>query len=245
MIFNGNDAWFIPPTSKYGLSRVNSNDLHLGDFTFLVRVKVDWDFLIPNTKTQEVGIMIKNGKHLGISIAKTGNNYRILKGMCWTEKRNDTEIIGEPSENATYEQILLPLNAETDISNDYMDISISFNLTKKLFKLSANDFEISQEFIYDLADYSSSWLWVGVANPLDSCPEEHRHYFKGDISFCGVFQTYMDSKDIKRAFDGKWEKSDRPVAVYNFEKLTPYKVLDITKNGNNLINYDKRWMTEN
>jgi len=119
------------------------------------------------------------------------------------------------------------------------------NLAKKLFKVSANDFEISQEFIYDLADYSSSWLWVGVANPLDSCPEEHRHYFKGDISFCGVFQTYMDSKDIKRVFDGKWEKSDRPVAVYNFEKLTPYKVLDITKNGNNLINYDKRWMDEN
>ena len=244
MILNGSDAWFVPPTSRYGLSRVNSKDLHLADFTFLARVKVDWDFLVPESKTQEGGIMIKNGKHLGLYVAKTGNDYRILKGMCWTEKRNDT-LISEPSIDINSEQILIPLNSDENISDDYMDISISFNVMKKEFKVTANNFEITKEYSNDLIDYSSSWLWVGVANPLESCPEEHRHYFKGDISFCAVFQKYMDSKDIKRVFEGNWDKSDRPVAVYDFNKFTPYKVLDITKNGNNLINYDKKWMDEN
>lgn len=236
MIFNGSDAWFIPPTSRYGLSRVNSKDLHLADFTFLARIKVDWDYMVPESITQEGGIMIKNGKHLGLSVVKTGDNYRVLKGICWTEDSN---------QNIKPEQILIPLNSEENISDDYIDVAFSVNILKKEFKVTANNFEKTGEFTQELTDYSSSWLWIGVANPLDSCPEEHRLYFKGDISFCAVFQKYMDLKDIKKAFVGQWDKSDRPVAVYNFTKFTPYKVLDITKNGNNLINYDKKWMDEN
>ena len=245
MIFTGNDAWFIPPTSRYGLSRVSSQDLHLTDFTFCARIKIDWDFLIPETNTQEAGIMIKNGKHLGLSIAKTGDNYRILKGMCWTEESKPIEGSSKPFVLSNSEQILIPLNAGLDISEDYIDISLSFNIQDKKFKLTANNFEKTQTYTGDLWDYTASWLWIGVANPLDSCPDEHKHYFKGDIPFCGVFQKYMDMEDIKRIFDGNWEKTDKPISIYNFKNTTPYKSLDITKNGNNLIKYDKRWMDEN
>ena len=79
MILNGDSAWFVPPTSRYGLSKVSSRELTNSSFTFLCQVKVDWSKMTENTNTQEAAIMIKNGKHLGISVAKTGNNFRIVK----------------------------------------------------------------------------------------------------------------------------------------------------------------------
>lgn len=245
MIFNGTDAWFVPPTSRYGLSKVSSKDLHLNDFTFCARIKVDWDFLVPESKTQEAGIMVKNGKHLGLSVAKSGDNYRMLKGMCWTEESKKIEGSDKPFIVTKPEEIFIPLNAQTDISEDYIDMAISFNLTEKKFKVVANDFEKTQTYDNDLVDYTASWLWIGVCNPLDSCPEDHRQYFKGDIAFSAVFQKYMEYDDIKRIFDGGWSKNDKPIAVYDFKDVTSYKALDITKNGNNLIKYDKTWMDEN
>lgn len=235
MIFSGRDAWFVPPTSKYGLSKVDSKNLHLNDFTFLARIKVDWDFLQYGTDTDEAGIMVKNGKHLGITIAKTEDGHRILKAMCWTKS-------SIPDAEAECEQIFIPLDAYEKMCEDYMNIAFSINLTTKKFKIIVNDIEEIQEFNNELIDYTSSWAWIGCSNPLDTCPVGHRQYFKGEIHLCGVFQKYMELSDVKRIFNGGWAPSDKPITLCDFNRTTPYKALDITKNGNNLIKYDKTWM---
>ena len=63
MILNGNDVWFIPPTSRYALSKVSCKEVTTADFTFLCRVRVDWDKMKENSVTEESAVMIKNGKH--------------------------------------------------------------------------------------------------------------------------------------------------------------------------------------
>jgi hypothetical protein len=242
MIFNGTEAWFVPPTSKYGLNKIDAKDIQLNDFTFTARIKIDWDYMVPDTNTQEAGIMIKNGRHLGLSIAHTGHGYKLLKGMLWTKEIKTIAGTDKPFVAPKPEELIIPLNSHEDISNDYINVALSVNLSEKKFTLTANQFSKTQSFENELIDYSSSWLWVGCANALDSCPDDHKQYFKGDVEFCGIFQKYMDFDETQLVFDGKWDKNYKPVGVYDFKNLTPYKALDITKNGNNLIKYDITWM---
>jgi len=248
MIFNGAEAWFIPPTSRYGLSRVSSKELTNKDFTFLATVKINWDAMDVNDITHEAGILIKNGKHLGISACKTGDNYRVLKAQIWTylekkiEKSEKSFLVPKP------EEIFITLNQfNNDISEDYLNIAFAFDSKNKKFTLSAKSvfsdvIEKEHSFENELIDYTNSWLWVGCSNPLDSCPEDHRQYFNGEINYVGIFQKFLLIDEITDIFKNNWSKENEPICVYDFERNTPYKVLDITLNGNNLIKYDKAWM---
>ena len=49
-------------------------------------------------------------------------------------------------------------------------------------------------------DYSGSWLWVG-ANALNSCDEEHKHYYRGEISFVGVYGRYLSDDEIRKVYE--------------------------------------------
>jgi hypothetical protein len=61
----------------------------------------------------------------------------------------------------------------------------------------------------------------------------------------GVYQKYLTNIEIAKAFARIIEPEHKPIAYYDFIESTPYKVLDITNNGNNLNKYDKTWMESN
>jgi hypothetical protein len=237
MIFTGDIAWFVPPTSRYGLSRVSSKELTNSDFTFMCKIKVDWNKMTENTMTQEAGIMIKNGKHLGISIAKTGDNFRIIKGEAWT--KTDNPEVDEIN------QIILPVNDfknSRDISEEELNITFSCDIINKKLRLIVNNIVNIIDLKGDLIDYVASWLWIGCSNPLDSCPREHQHFFTGDIKFIAVAQKYLSTDEITLVYNKMDKPEHKIIGTYDFIESTPYKVLDTSDNGNNLIKYDKTWM---
>jgi len=240
MIINGDSVWFVPPTSRYGLSRISPKHLTNSDFTFLCQIKVDWSKMIENSDTQEAAIMIKNGKHLGMSLMKTGDNFRVIKGAVWVET-NTTE------EKGLYE-IIIPLNDTNqsyNISDDYINCVFSYDITNKKLRLIANDFNKIIDIPEKLIDYTLSWLWIGCANPLESVTNHHRHHFFGECTKIGIYQKYLTNDEIKDAFTNVINPEHKAIAYYDFKETTPYKILDITNNGNNLHKYDKEWMETN
>jgi hypothetical protein len=193
-----------------------------------------------NSNTQESGVMIKNGKHLGISVAKTGNNFRIVKGAVWVE--TDT------SEESGICEIIIPLNDvinTPDISDEYLNLVFSYDIINQKLQLIVNNRKKIIDVPNKLIDYTSSWLWIGCANPLESLPMEYRNYFFGEYKLIGIYQKCLTDYEIKDAFDKIIIPEHKPVAYYDFKEVTPYKILDITNNGNNLQKYDKEWMDVN
>ena len=57
----GDNAFFVPPKNRYGLSKKETFDLTEKDFTFTVKVKINWKSMITGTATHEGGIVAKNG----------------------------------------------------------------------------------------------------------------------------------------------------------------------------------------
>jgi hypothetical protein len=234
VLFNGSDGWFCPPRNKYGLSTKEIKDVTLDNFSFLARVKVDWSALDNNQPHREGGIIIKNGQHTGISAIKPDDEQCFIKGTVWTEL-NGERIATD---------ILLRVNWGPNDLTKELDIGFTYDKQNKKLSLYCSGQWDTNTFEGEIIDYSNSWLWVGVCNPLESCPPEFRHYFYGNMSYVGIYQSCLTKDEIKNTFsDLKNVNYDlSPVCVFNFEKQTPYKVLDITKNGNNIIKFDKTWM---
>ena len=241
MIFTGNTTWFVQPTSRYALNTVSPKHITKSNFTFMCKIKVDWEKMIEYTSTQEGGVMIKNGKHLGISVAKTGNDFRIIKGELWTKSNN--------SDGAEINQIIIPVNdvANTpDISEDDLNITFSCDIIGKKITLTVNNITKTTNLKGEIIDYSASWLWVGCCNALDSFPEETKYFFYGELSYAAIFAKALTARDIREVQHTPSSISKRltPTCAFDFKRQTPYKVLDIAGTGNHLIKFDKEWMDE-
>lgn len=234
-IFNGTDGWFCPPQNKYGLSTHEVKDITLNDFSFLARVKVDWNALDNNKPYRESGIIIKNGKHTGISAIKPDDRQCFIKGTVWTKLDSGEEVATD---------ILLRVNWGPNDLTKELDLGFSYNKENKKLSLYCSGQWEEKSFEGEIIDYSNSWLWVGVCNPLESCPPEFRHYFYGSMSYVGIYQYCLSKEQIINTFDNtkNVDHNLNPVCVLDFERQTPYKILDISKNGNNVIKFDKSWM---
>jgi hypothetical protein len=76
-------------------------------------------------------------------------------------------------------------------------------------------------------------------------PEEDKGFYCGDIEKFGVFGKAFNPDDVTRFFNTDFVledwKDDKPIAVCNFDKRTPYKFWDDALNGNYLIVYRQEW----
>ena len=106
----------------------------------------------------------------------------------------------------------------------------------------------------EIIDYRDSWIWVGANNSLDSCAVEHRGFLYGDISYISIFDEALTSQQTSDLFSMKNQKildvetvSKNTAAVYTFndDEMTPYKVYDISNNGNHMVLFDNKWMAKN
>ena len=77
MRLDKNNIYFLPPDNKNGLSTLPPNNLYLSDtFEFRVRFTID----IKECKDKDCGVIMMNGKHLGIRVY---NDY--LSASVWTQ----------------------------------------------------------------------------------------------------------------------------------------------------------------
>lgn len=240
MKFNGNSAWFVSPDNKYGLSKFPAKKITDGDFSFLAKIKPYWDKMNPNDKSREGGVIIKNGLHLGLSVIKPDNDHVYVKGTIWTI---DASLGSDGMKNT---DILVKVNNEEGDLEKKLEVGFSFKKSDKEFSVYCNGTWHSKKYEGTLLDYSNAWLWIGSSNPLESCPEDFMQFYNGEIYNIAIFYKALDKEEIYEIYDDFENISKRlkPVCAYDFKKQTPYKILDITENGNHLIRFDKEWMSQ-
>ena len=94
-------------------------------------------------------------------------------------------------------------------------------------------------------------MWVGAANAFNSCDDAHKHYYRGEISFVGVYGRYLSDDEIRKVYDNSqsvWHQKqlqdENTVLFSNLQTTTPYKIYDDSDNGNHLILYDEAWLKD-
>jgi len=233
LVFDGNDVWFCPPSNKNGLSKNPLSNITLDDFTFVTKVHIDWESIYDKSIRKEVGIVIKNGKHLGICANRFTKDSYYIKGTIWTRSEIGNDIPND---------IFLKVNPD-ELDNEFQ-LAFSYNKKRKKISLYCNGRHEETDFTGEIIDYTNSWLWLGAANAFENCSEDLRYYFYGNINYVGIFQHYFTSDDILETIMSPniINHKFKPLCIYNFENQTPFKVFDISKNGNHLTKFDKTWM---
>ncbi len=165
------NVYFLPPTNKNSLSTALPQ--FSGDVkSFEFKVKFKPDFSKAKSETP-YGIMMLNGKHLGISWYESDNGQSNIVGSLWTE--DELQQLFAP---LTYDRKTLKrVNDYTyahfivDIENGWMRLNNT--ATKKIRGKLSND-------------YRFSYLWLGCGNSFENCDEEYRWHFNGNISYAEV-----------------------------------------------------------
>ena len=206
------NVYFLPQSNKNSLSTALPQFSDgVKSFEFMVKFKPDFSKSKPDTN---YGIMMLNGKHLGISWLESEDGQSNIVGSLWTENGLQqvfsplTNYYGKRTEDYTFAHFTV------DIENGIM----------RLNNAAEEKASVSQKIKGKLSnDYKISYLWVGCGNNFENCDDEFRWNFDGDITYAEVI---IDGKTI---FKSKCEKK------------TKYKIYDESENGNHLIKYSSEW----
>lgn len=240
---SGDNAFFIAPKNRYGLSTNETFDLTEHDFTIMVRVKIDWDSMKAGTPTHEGGIVAKNGRHCGLSALKLSDNETYIKAQFWTWESREVGV--------EFRDVWIDVKS----NSEYMDIAMIHDKKNKKMIIDVDGNQKSIDYTGEIIDYSDSWIWVGANNSLDSCAPEHRGFLFGEVESISIYNCIVNTfeSEINNHLDVKTNEdllslpfNEEAAAVYSFteETKTPYKIFDISMNGNHMILFDKKWMAE-
>lgn len=165
------NVYFLPPTNKNSLSTALpqfSGDVK--SFEFKVKFKPDFS---KSKQGINYGIMMLNGKHLGISWLESEDGQSNIVGSLWTEE--EIQQIYSP---LTYNRNTLKRTNDytyahfiVDIENGWMRLNNT--ATKKIKGKLSND-------------YRFSYLWLGCGNSFENCDDEYRWNFYGNINYAEV-----------------------------------------------------------
>ena len=195
MIIDKENYYFIAPDNKNGLSVRPPRDLHLADtFEFEVNFIVDME----KCKGKSGGIVMMNGKHLGIHIWN-----KKLNGSVWTED----------GVFDTYQNV-----GSKDIECRF----ICDNKNKQI-SLIVGNIKTTTDFTGDLVDdYKYSYIWVGCGNGLKDIEEEFKNHFYGYINYLEIkrndkviFKSEFKKKTEFKVFDES--NSGNHLLKYNSE----------------------------
>ena len=195
MIIDKENYYFIAPDNKNGLSVRPPRDLYLADtFEFKVNFMVDME----KCKGKSRGIVMMNGKHLGIHI---WNKH--LNGSVWTE-----DGVFDTYQN---------------ISDKNVECRFICDNKNKQISLIIGDEKNTTDFTGNLLDdYKHSYIWVGCGNGLKDIEGEFRNHFYGEINFLEIkrddkiiFQSDFKKKTEFKVFDES--NSGNHLLKYNSE----------------------------
>ena len=195
MIIDKENYYFIAPDNKNGLSVRPPRDLYLSDtFEFKVNFTVDFE----KCQGKSRGIVMMNGKHLGIHIWN-----KKLNGSVWTED----------GVFDTYQNV-----GSKDIECRF----ICDNKNKQI-SLIVGNIKTTTDFTGDLVDdYKYSYIWVGCGNGLKDIEEEFKNHFYGYINYLEIkrndkviFKSEFKKKTEFKVFDES--NSGNHLLKYNSE----------------------------
>jgi len=176
MILDKDNYYFLAPDNKNGLSVRPPHNLYLAaKFEFKVKFKVDFE----KCKGETRGIVMMNGKHLGINI--------------WNDKLNGS-IWTEDGIFDSYVEI-------DDTYLGHIECTFICDNKNKQISLIVGDRKTTTDFTGDLVDdYKHSYIWVGCGNGHKDIDEEFKNQFFGDIYHLEV------KRDDKTIFKSNFKK---------------------------------------
>ena len=195
MIIDKENYYFIAPDNKNGLSVRPPRDLYLADkFEFKVNFTIDFE----KCQGESRGIVMMNGKHLGLNIWNDK-----LNGSVWTEDGIFT--------------------AYQNIDNKEIECRFICDNKNKQISLITGDEKTRIDFTGNLLDdYKHSYIWVGCGNGLKDVEDEFRNHFYGNIHFLEIkrndkviFQSDFTKKTEFKVFDES--NSGNHLLKYNSE----------------------------
>jgi len=217
------------------------------------------------------GIVVRNGAHFGmntvVGIDETGEMLKALEATIWiTNSENPVNPSIEDMDymdNSKTECLSIKIDSKTSKTyhpdkgeKDGMTDTINWDgwincvfvseYNKRLI-LYVDDFKDTLYYDGTLLDYSLSWLWVGCCNGFSGIDMDN-DYFTGEISHLGLFQKCLTKDERKLFFENLNDLSVlnnynmNPVAMTDFKKKTPYKIYDLSENGNHLTVYKEKSM---
>ena len=88
-------------------------------------------------------------------------------------------------------------------------------------------------------------MWIGAANAFENCSDDLKYFFYGEINYVGVYQLYFSNDEILKTLLSPHtvDFNSKPICVFDFQNQTPFKVFDISQNGNHITKFDKSWMS--
>lgn len=233
--FNGNTAWFCPANNKYDLSLKSVSEITNNDFSFIAKIKVDWEGLNKNQPFREGGIINKNGKHVGLSAFMIDDRDCFIKGSIWTNNGDSTDILNE---------IVVRLNDVDFNINSEINVAFSYNKKQNKIRLIINNQVHEKNVKGHVIDYTNTWLWVGASNAFKDCAIEYQNFFHGDILFVSIYESYLTYETVLDIFNSSEVYYEHnPIGVFDFKNQTSFKVFDKSMNGNNLMKWDDEWMS--
>ena len=195
MIIDKENYYFIAPDNKNGLSVRPPRDLYLADkFEFKVNFTIDFE----KCQGESRGIVMMNGKHLGIHIWN-----KKLNGSVWTE-------------NGVFDTYL-------NVSDKNIECRFICDNKNKQISLIIGDEKTTTDFTGNLVDdYKYSYIWVGCGNGLKDVEDEFKNHFYGNIHFLEIkrndkviFQSDFQKKTKFKVFDES--NSGNHLLKYNSE----------------------------
>jgi hypothetical protein len=266
MKFDGKTSWYVPNMNSNRSSSYPISDLWDKDFTYCFRFKVDWESMIVKDKWNVGGIVVRNGAHFGVNavvgIDGEGKILKAFESTVWTSNTDKINNAGfdyvDPDKNKC-QSIKIDSNNSVVYYSDVGEhdgkketinwdgwMNCCFvNEYNSGMTLYIDDYEGSLFYDTQMLNYSDSWLWMGCCNGFIT--EEENNYFAGEISHIGLFQKAFGDKDRQLFFENLDNLSSlnnydlNPITLSDFEKITPYKVYDLSENGNHFTLYDEEW----
>jgi hypothetical protein len=261
------DAYFLPLSNKHGLSTLLPSKLFTSSiFSFVVRVKVDWDEM----GSDEVGgILAINGQHTAILCRKTENGDLFLQCDLWKVQQSVEKPVSiyckieDGPANDPYWKV--------DKKDDWYNIVMVVDRDKQKLKFQVNDKYMERDIDGDMIEYDDAMIWLGCCNGLSICPPEHRWNFKGTIDDVGIFlydvraQDRMElsqsgeeqvdkdaipqftyGKTLGSFFSGTHQEGDfdhrEIIFMSNLKEVNSFKIYDESNNGNHFVKYKDEWI---
>lgn len=235
MIFEGDKTYLIRNFDTYNLCRNKHNDITTGDYTFISKIKPNFDIVLDESDFYRGYVISKNGMHIGLYYTKStsisGDKHEI--GCSYCVNFND-------------ESLFKNIDIKIDPTNDIFKISMTHNIKNKTISLCVNDEIKTQTYEGDLFDYTNSWLWVGSGYGVNDNISPFSYYYNGEINYLGVFKKELSVDQINKLLDNEiklnYDSEFSPILICDFKEKTNYKIKDLTNNGNHLLLYDKKWV---
>ena len=187
------DPLFITTKHKSDLSTYEVFSIMEGNVTFCARIKPDWDKFKCD---EDVGVVIKNGKHAGIQLSKNELGEGFLKGILWVTNEEKGDYPVQVFNNVG----IVP-------NDDWWDVAFRCDLEKKEISIMVKKrdwdgpYTESIKFDGEPVDYTEGWLWVACNNALEMTPDEDKGFYNGEIDKFGVFGKALNETEFVKFFN--------------------------------------------